>query len=196
MHSPRLQALLTLQTLQDLPRTGWIQHGVADPERIAGHILGAQYLAMSLHAQSGLHAQSATAINLGRVLELLLVHDAPESVLGDWPRSAAGLLPPGAKAHAESKAADQVLSPLSAHARELFREYSEGRTAEARFARLCDRLQLAVRLYGYRLRGQGGLEDFEAGLESLDASDSPEAQSLLTELRGLLAAVASRRDPA
>jgi putative hydrolase of HD superfamily len=190
MHSPRLQALLTLQTLQDLPRTGWIQHGVADPERIAGHILGAQYLAMSLHAQS------ATAINLGRVLELLLVHDAPESVLGDWPRSAAGLLPPGAKAHAESKAADQVLSPLSAHARELFREYSEGRTAEARFARLCDRLQLAVRLYGYRLRGQGGLEDFEAGLESLDASDSPEAQSLLTELRGLLAAVASRRDPA
>jgi putative hydrolase of HD superfamily len=190
MPSPRLQALLTLQSLQDLPRTGWIQHGVPEPERIAGHILGAQYLALSLHAEV------AGQLNLGRVLELLLVHDAPEAVLGDWPRGAALLLPPGAKAYAESKAADQVLSPLSAHARELFREYAEGQTEEARFARQCDRLQLAVRLYGYRLRGQGGLEDFEAGLEQLAASLPPAAQSLLMELRGLLAAVASRRDPA
>lgn len=185
MPSPRLQALLTLQALQDLPRTGWIQHGVAEPERIAGHILGAQYLALSLQESA------SQKLDLGHVLELLLVHDAPEAVLGDWPRGAARLLPAGAKAHAESGAADQVLGPLSARARECFREYAAGQTPEARFARLCDRLQLAVRLYAYRVRGQGGLEDFEKGLADLDASAFPAAQELLEEIRAKLTLIAS-----
>jgi putative hydrolase of HD superfamily len=185
MPSPRLSALLALQALEDLPRTGWIQHGIPDPERIAGHILGAQYLAISLseRVQPGL--------DLGRVLELLLVHDAPEALLGDWPRSASRLLPPGAKSSAEARAADELLAPLSPQARERFDEYAAASTREARFARLCDRLQLAVRLYGYCLRGRRGLEDFELGLRSLDASEFAPAEELLCELRSALRAVAS-----
>jgi putative hydrolase of HD superfamily len=175
MPSPRLSALLALQALEDLPRTGWIQHGIPDPERIAGHILGAQYLAISLseRVQPGL--------DLGRVLELLLVHDA----------SASRLLPPGAKSSAEARAADELLAPLSPQARERFDEYAAASTREARFARLCDRLQLAVRLYGYCLRGRRGLEDFELGLRSLDASEFAPAEELLCELRSALRAVAS-----
>lgn len=176
MPSDKLQALLQLQALQDLPRTGWIQRGVPDAERVAGHILGAQFIALALAGEV------QPPLDLGRVLALILVHDAPEALLGDLPRSAAELLPAGAKAQAEARAAQRLLGPLAEDGVELFTEYTQGATREARFARVCDRLQLALRWKGYQRLGLMGLDDFEAGLRQLDTREFQPAQQLLEEL--------------
>ena len=43
-----VDALVGLDTLADLPRTGWLQHGVAVPESIAGHTVGVAHVALAL----------------------------------------------------------------------------------------------------------------------------------------------------
>jgi 5'-deoxynucleotidase YfbR-like HD superfamily hydrolase len=61
-------------------------------------------------------------------------------------------------------------------------EYRAQSTREARFVKLCDRLQLGVRLVGYERAGQRGLDGFRAGLRQLDASEFPACATLLAEV--------------
>jgi putative hydrolase of HD superfamily len=176
MKSPTLGALLALQPLGDLPRTGWLQRGVVPAETIAAHVFGACQLVLAL----GPRVQPA--LDTQRCLALVLVHDAPEALLGDVPKSGARLLPAGAKRAAEERAAEELLAPLSEFALACFREHHAGTTREARFARVCDRLQLGVRLLGYRRAGWLGLEDFEETLRALDASEFTAADELRREI--------------
>lgn len=179
-HSPipeaLLEALLALQPLESLPRTGWVQRGMANAETIAGHVLG------TCHAILALGPRVLPPIDVERCLALALVHDSPEALLGDLPRSATGLLPEGAKAHAEEAAAREVLSGLSPLAIERFAEFREQRTREARFARLCDRLQMGVRMVGYERLGVRGLEAFRASVRALDCSEFPAAAELRAQI--------------
>lgn len=185
MTSPLLGSLLRLQSLQDLPRTGWIQRGIRQGESVAGHILGVAQLVLALGPRVD------PPLDSERALALVLVHDAPEALLGDLPRTAAELFPPGAKRAAEARAADQLLAPLSELARARFEEYQAGATPEARFARACDRLQLGVRLLAYRCGGAEGLEEFEETLAGLDCGGFEPVRELrdelLRELRALRA---------
>jgi len=176
MSSPTLAALLALQPLGDLPRTGWIQRGIVPAETIAAHIFGACQLVLALGPRV------VPALDTQRALALVLVHDAPEALLGDVPKSGARLLPAGAKRSAEERAALELLAPLSAFALECFREHHAGATREAHFARVCDRLQLGVRLLGYRRAGWRSLEDFEDTLRTLDAAEFAPAEELRREI--------------
>jgi 5'-deoxynucleotidase YfbR-like HD superfamily hydrolase len=174
--SPFLPALISLQPLETLRRTGWVLRGIADPETIAGHVLG------TCHAILALGPRVDPPIDVERCLAIALVHDAPEALLGDLPRAAARLLPPGAKRHAEEAAARQLLGGLSQLAAERFAEYQGQSTREARFARLCDRLQMGVRMVGYRRIGVRGLEDFAASIRDLDCSEFAPAARLREEI--------------
>jgi 5'-deoxynucleotidase YfbR-like HD superfamily hydrolase len=171
-----LAALLALQPLEWLPRTGWVMNGLAAPETIAGHLLGA------CHAVLALGPRVDPKIDVERALALALVHDAPEARIGDWPRSAAKLLPEGTKARVEEAAAREVLGNLSPFAIDLFVEYRAQTSREARFARVCERLQLGVRLAGYRRLGIGGLEDFAETVRALDCSEFAPAEALQREI--------------
>jgi hypothetical protein len=99
-------------------------------------------------------------------------------------------LPEGAKRTAEGRAAVRVLGPLSGLALERFEEHARGETREARFVRVCDRLQLGLRLVGYRRAGQAGLEDFEQTLRRLDCGEFAPARTLQAELLAELAELA------
>lgn len=155
-----LDALLALSAMDDLPRTGWIQRGVRDPETVGEHVLGLQWLCLALAPRCGVDPARAAA--------LALVHDAPEALLGDWPRSAAELLPAGAKRAAEDAAAARLLAPLGSAAEGLWSEWREQRTDAARFVKACDRLQLGVRLLRQLRAGQRGLDEF---LDTVRAAD-------------------------
>jgi 5'-deoxynucleotidase YfbR-like HD superfamily hydrolase len=115
------------------------------------------------------------------------VHDAPEALLGDLPRAASELLPEGAKRTAEERAARRLLGPLSELALARFEEQSAGATREARFVRVCDRLQLGLRLLGYRRSGRAGLQEFEATLRELECGEFAPARALQAELLAELA---------
>ena len=60
--------------LKSLPRTGWIQNGVNNPESVASHSWGMSLLAMKLCPEN---------LDLSKVLQICIVHDLPESIVGD-----------------------------------------------------------------------------------------------------------------
>jgi putative hydrolase of HD superfamily len=177
---PQLDALLDLLALDRLPRTGWILAGVDAPESVAGHSLGAVFVALAL----------APAVpppfDVDRAAALCAVHDAPEAWLGDVPRRGAARLPDGAKATAEDAIAAELLGALSPAVLERYREYVAGATREARFARLCDKLHLGLRLLGYARAGARGLGDFRPGLATLDCAEFPPCAALRDELLAAL----------
>ena len=177
-----LEALVALTRLEDLPRTGWLQAGIRPAESIAGHSHGAALVALALGPRI------EPPVDLGRVLGLLVVHDGAEALLGDWPRAARELLPAGAKAEAENRAGERLLGPLSDLARDLGREYQAQTTREARFARLCDKFQLGLRLLVYRRAGWRGLDEFEHTVQDLDCTEFAGTTPLHTALIRALAA--------
>ncbi len=173
-----LDALLSLLALERLPRTGWIQRGVAVPETLAAHVISVAHLALALAPRV------EPALDVDRVLALCVVHDSPEALTGDLPITGSVLLPPGAKREAEAKAAELVLRPLSELALERCREFMDRETREARFAGVCDKLQIGVRLLAYQRSGQGGLEEFVETVRATDVSEFPvagEFKNLLLE---------------
>lgn len=174
--SPRLASLLQLLPLDALPRTGWLQHGIARPESVAGHLIGTAHLALALGPAI------APPLELGRVLSMATVHDAPEAWTGDLPRSGARLLPEGAKHTMELRAAEGLLGPLSATALDAYREYEARETREARFVGLCDQLQMGVRLLAYLRGGQRGLDDFRSSVAGLDCREFPPVASFQEQL--------------
>ncbi len=67
--------LKLVDSLAGIPRIGWVNAGVKDPETVAEHTLLVSYIAASLAKSMGLNAGKATL--------LALIHDAAESVTGN-----------------------------------------------------------------------------------------------------------------
>jgi putative hydrolase of HD superfamily len=174
--SPLLPALLALEPLRDLPRTGWILRGVRDPESVGDHVLSTCFVVLALAPRV------TPRLDVERALALALVHDVPEAALGDLPRTAARHLPAGAKAEAEDALARELLAPISDHALRLWDELRAAGTREARFVKLCDRVQLGVELASLARSGRRGLEEFEAGLRELDCAEFPPVDALRREI--------------
>ncbi len=183
--TPALEALLVLLALDKLPRTGWLMAGVPNPETVAAHSHGAALLALCLADRL------PAGIDVDRTVALLVAHDAAEALCGDLPQAASRLLPPGAKRTMEQGAAERLLDPAqgerqtgtppsTALARWL--EAADRQTPEAQLAKAFDRLHLGLRLLGYVRAGQGGLDEFVAGLAGDDFSEWPALEELRTEL--------------
>lgn len=174
--APALDGLLALVPLDDLPRTGWVLRGVEAPESIAGHLLGVAQVALALAPRV------EPALDLGRVLAMAVVHDAPEAASGDLPRPAARHLPAGAKAAMEDAVAAELVAPLSSAAEAAWSEYRGGATREARFVKACDVLQLGVRLLAYERAGRRGLDEFWNHVGGADLSEFAPADALRAAL--------------
>ncbi|MFT6832261.1 MAG: putative hydrolase of HD superfamily [Planctomycetota bacterium] len=178
-----LASLLALVPLDDLPRTGWVLRGIEAPESIAGHVVGVAHVALAMAPQV------RPTLDLGRVLAMALVHDAPEAISGDLPLPAARHLPPGAKKTMEAGIARDLLGPLSTAAVDAYAEYIDQGTREARFVKQCDRIQLGVRLVAYERSGRRGLDEFWRGLAVDSESEFPAADALLNALMAARAVV-------
>ncbi|MDZ4772830.1 MAG: HD domain-containing protein [Planctomycetota bacterium] len=177
---PLLDALLALQPLHDLPRTGWILRGIKDPESVGDHVLSTAFLVLTLGPRVD------PAIDVERALAMAVLHDVPEALTGDLPRSASELLPKGVKHAAEDLAASRLIAPLSGLALERWQEYRAQSTREARFARTCDRLQLGLRLVAYVRAGHRGLDEFRTTVAEVDCTEFPAATAFKSEILAAL----------
>ena len=121
-------------------------------------------------------------LDLARVLSMALLHDAAEARTGDLPRPATRHLPAGAKQRMEEAVALELFSGFGPDALASWREYEAGESAEARFVRLCDRLQLGLCLLAYRRAGWRGLADFEVELRALECGEFAALEGLREEL--------------
>ena len=180
-----LRSLARIAALDQLPRTGWIQGGIAQPESIAGHLVNTAFLAAALAPRVD------PPLPIERVVLLALMHDAPEALTGDLPHAAAGYLPKGAKRAMEAGAARELFAPLGDDLQEAFDELQGGTSRAARFVHAVDKLALGVRLLLYRHSGQGGLESFERGLANHRFEEFDALEALRRSLLERLSALAS-----
>jgi len=169
-----LDALLELQHLDRVPRTGYLLRGIADPESVSEHSFHVAMLALFL-------APREVGIDVQRAVSLALLHDCAEVRTGDLPRPAASYLPAGAKKTMEAAALKDLLAPMSSSVHEMIEEYETGESPEARFVRGCDRFQLTLKAWHYRAAGHAGLDEFFKGIEA--ASEWATLEELYQELR-------------
>jgi putative hydrolase of HD superfamily len=148
-----VEALLELEILDRVPRSGWMLRGVQDGESVSEHSWHVVTLVWAL-------GPAVPGIDLLRALELAIVHDLAEVRIGDLPRTAARYLPAGAKHAGEEAALAELLAPLGERAVELYREYHQRSTREARLVAACDKLQLMLKVTLYERWGAGGLAEF------------------------------------
>ena len=178
-----LAALTSLLALDRLPRTGWLLAGIEDPETIAGHVISTAHLVLALAPAVD------PPLDVDRTLALTIVHDSPEAWTGDLPKQVSATLAPGVKDALEARVADELLSGLSETARARHAEYAARESREARFARICDKLQLGVRLLAYQRAGLGELDDFVETLRGLDCEGFEPASALHAELLSALSEI-------
>ena len=169
---PALATFFTrVQDLKRVKRRGWIDRGVPLPEveSVSDHTWATALLAW-------LTALDGTDLDANRVLQLAMIHDLAEVIVGDEPPYGADELPaPGerdalreffsrrhvrsaegkvAKGLAEHAAFTELIADLSPglqdYLRDLWDEYEARETPEARFVKQADTLEayLQSRYYG------------------------------------------------
>ena len=171
-----LDLFLEIQTLDRIPRSGYVLRGVADPESVAEHTLHVLFLVWTL----GLKIEG---IDVSRAVEIALVHDLAELRIGDLPRTSSHYFPAGAKKAAEAAAMADVLAPLPGRTRLLYDEYQEGTTPEARLVKACDKLQLMLKVTVYERWGTGALSEFWDNPDNFPDGGFPAVRELFEELQ-------------
>lgn len=142
--------LIEILALKELPRTGWVRVGVPGPESVAAHSWGVAWLVLALCPEG---------LDPGRALAMAVLHDVAEVRVGDLtPHDGVDAAEKSAR---EQRAIIDLLGPLPAgrELTELWWEYEYGASAEARFVRACDRLDMA--LQAARYAGRDGLDTSE-----------------------------------
>lgn len=126
---PSNEALKEALGLKDVIRAGWIRAGVENPESVAAHSWGMALLATQLCPEE---------LNLQRVLELCILHDIAEVHVGDI--TPHDNVSPEEKHRLESEA----IQKMGIDATEAFAEYEAQQSAESRFVRYLDKLDMAL----------------------------------------------------
>ena len=164
------QGLMAGLALKELPRAGWARVGVDAPESVAAHSWGVAWLVLVLCPEH---------VDRGRALAIATIHDLAEVVVGDLtPHDGV----PAAEKLARERAAMDGLTarlPGGDSLRALWGEYADGTTAEGRFVKACDKLDMA--LMAARYEAVQGVDTAEFIDSALAALDDAQLRALVTE---------------
>jgi len=176
---PVIQAYFELCQLKQLYRQGWLRRGVSRErcESVAEHSFAcavlATWLAQAYYPQ----------LDLSKVLRMALLHDFGEIYAGD-------IIPVDAveaeeKYRREAGSVAQVFAKLPGGAayQSLWEEFERNETAEARFVRQVDRLEMGLQAGLYAL--QGLLEPDEFFASARLAMEDPRFSGLLKALEAI-----------
>ena len=156
-----LKTLIELQRLKRLDRTGWVLRGFANgTESIAAHSFGVSVTAMLLADEV---LAQGVVIDVEKDLRIALLHDWAEARVGDMPRTATSYFGSDARKNAETAAFRDLTEPLdqgdSLYAN-LYHEYEERNSLEARLVKAADIIDLLVQALALERAGGRGLEEF------------------------------------
>ncbi len=166
-----------LLTLKLLPRTGWLQRGLVNVESIAEHTFGVATLAL-------LVGDHIPGLDRGRLLAIAVVHDLAEALIGDLPASARRLFGAAAKQEAEQRAMIELLEglPQAEEYLDLWRDYANGSSREARLIKMLDRLEMLTQALAYERAGNRAMDEFWEDHDENWASEFPLVLDLYTNL--------------
>jgi putative hydrolase of HD superfamily len=185
-----LTTLIELQRLKRLERTGWTLRGLPNgTESVAAHSFGVCVTAMLLADEVKVRGLQ---VDCERVLRMALLHDWAETRVGDMPRTANSYFGAEARRSAEQLAfADIVNGTGSSESdyNEIFADYEERRSLEARLVKAADVVDLLVQAYALERSGAKGLDEFWEVIDKADFQLPQVANEVVSEvLQSLLAA--------
>jgi len=143
-------------TLKKIRRTGWQLRGIRNGESIADHCFGVTLLTYML-------ADSLSVpVNRDKAVAISIIHELGECRVGDIPYTALKYFPE--KSKIESEAVEDILGPLgqklTTESLQLFQEFEEGSSVEARFVKAIDKLDMLITAAEYEKTGFASLSDF------------------------------------
>jgi putative hydrolase of HD superfamily len=190
----------TAGKLKTVRRQGWVDRGVPEAESVADHTFRALVMAWVLGRMAGLDTD--------RLLQIMLLHDLPEAEAGDatpyadafggasdlvdrvprWRQLVSSEQLAAArrgKRRVEQQAAEQIARELPAglgdELVELWLDYTERRSPEAKFAAQIDKLEAALQAIEYRAAGhEADVANFL--LSAREVVEHPILVQLLAEL--------------
>jgi putative hydrolases of HD superfamily len=151
---------LHLNTLKHIPRTGWVRYRIPDPESVAEHSFKSGLMAMVLADNLDVK------VNKHKLLKMALMHDIGESVIGDWViYKKGGVIDRKAKKEKDRReliAVKRIFSkiPNGKEYINLFIEFNQQKTKEAKIFAELDRLELALQAAEYEDKYGGDLSEF------------------------------------
>ncbi|MCB1692884.1 MAG: HD domain-containing protein, partial [Pseudomonadales bacterium] len=161
-----IRAWFEIVQLKQLYRQGWLKRGIstADCETVAEHTFGNAMLCLLL-------ARDYPALQLEKVLRLALVHDIGEAYVGDI--TPHDRVEKSEKTRLETEAVERILGKLPNGASLIadWHEYEAGETAEARFVKQVDRLELALQASVYGRQGKVDSSEFLDAAEAFVQAD-------------------------
>ena len=124
--------------LKKIPRTGWTTKlGINSPESVADHTFSMSILAMVFADMEKLDTQ--------KVLKMSLLHDIAESITGDLTPDE---IIKSEKIDLENKTVNKILSnlpqDLANNYHEIWKEYNENSTKEAKLVHDVDKLEMMI----------------------------------------------------
>jgi putative hydrolase of HD superfamily len=114
--------------------------------------------------------QRGIDIDVERVLRMAICHDWAETRMGDLPKTATEYFGAEQRKHAETLAFADVVTTNSSAAlyRDLYEDYEERRSLEARLVKAADIIDLLVEVLALERAGARGLEEFWEVAETAD----------------------------
>ena len=194
-----LTTLIELERLKRLDRTGWVLRGFANgTESVAAHSFGVSVTAMLLADEL---LAKVVIVDVEKVLRIALLHDWAEARVGDMPRTATQYFGVEARKHAETAAFQDLTGALDrgdALYANLYHEYEERNTLEARLVKAADVIDLLIEALALERAGGRGLDEFWQVAENpefqLEGPAKEIVADLLHSLLKLRAQVLSRPD--
>ncbi len=176
---PLIEAYFELNHLKQLYRQGWLRRGIP-PERcesVAEHVFAMAMLGWWIADAS------FPELDRDKVLRMTLAHELGEIYTGDLTPGDA--IPPEEKHRREREALHQVVDrlPNGAAYADLWEEFEQGQTPEARFVRQLDRLEMAFQAAVYEQQGFENMQEFFATTEA--ALDDPRLREIFAQLRSI-----------
>jgi putative hydrolases of HD superfamily len=131
--------------LKKLPRTGWVESSVPDPESVADHSFRVALIAMIL--------SDAQRLDTIKVVRMALLHDLAEAETGDLTPRQKETDIEGFKLAEDTamvKLLEKLPEAIRGEYRAAWREFSEASTEEARLVRGADKLEMIMQASEYQ----------------------------------------------
>ncbi len=179
--------------LKNLPRGGWLMKGVRVPESLADHSFNVAFISMLLARE--LEALGEPPVEMGRLLQLALIHDLPESLITDIPSPMTRFFGRENKRHAEVQALEEMLGSgtLFSELHLLWEGFEDRNTPEGRIVRAADKLDMILMVLHYEGVGHQNLQEFWEDGDAIFYQRLTGGERELALYRGLYEALKAKR---
>uniref|UniRef100_A0A0E0CGM2 5'-deoxynucleotidase n=1 Tax=Oryza meridionalis TaxID=40149 RepID=A0A0E0CGM2_9ORYZ len=154
--SSAIDFLTLCYRLKTTKRAGWVRRGVQGPESVADHMYRMGVMAL-------VAADLPSGVNRDRCVKMAIVHDIAEAIVGDITPSDG--VPKEEKSRREQEALDHMCSllgggPRAEEIRELWMEYEQNATLEAKVVKDFDKVEMILQALEYEKEQGLDLEEF------------------------------------